>query len=304
MAIRYRNYILVEYLIDNNVDIEIRNSIDQTPLHIATQYDLDITILLLDNGANLSAVDANGMSPLMTATEDHYEAMYNGATDKSFRNMYDMIQFLLGIGADIHHRDGCNQTVLHHAIGEPDVVQLLLDRGADISATDKGGATALIWASQTGRDDDIKILLNGGADVSVKDNRGSTALLWASKINRKDIVELLLDAGSDITAEDNHGNTVLLQACSNNCSKLVKLLLDQGSNIHHANQSGNTALHRASKYGYLEVVKLLLEYGADPTAVNGRGHMAEMMALERDNGDVALYLRDYRPLDLKEPEKS
>jgi ankyrin repeat protein len=71
--------------------------------------------------------------------------------------------------------------------GRSDILQGLLDRGADVNAKDSGGNTALIWAAWYGCVDIVRLLLDNGADVNVKNNFGDTALALAEK----GVVELL-----------------------------------------------------------------------------------------------------------------
>ena len=59
-------------------------------------------------------------------------------------------------------------------------MQLLLDRGADVKARDKGGRTALLAAASRGNTDVIKLLAARGADLRATDEAGGTALMWAA----------------------------------------------------------------------------------------------------------------------------
>ena len=59
-----------------------------------------------------------------------------------------LVLALLERGADLHARDGYNWTALIGAAlfaQSPEVCELLLSRGADLTAVDIGGATALTW---------------------------------------------------------------------------------------------------------------------------------------------------------------
>jgi ankyrin repeat protein len=71
------------------------------------------------------------------------------------------------------------------------VVQLLLNKGADVEAKDKDGWTALIWAAQGGYEAMVRLLLDKRADVEAKDQYGWTALLWAAQEGHEAVVRLL-----------------------------------------------------------------------------------------------------------------
>jgi ankyrin repeat protein len=72
-----------------------------------------------------------------------------------------------------------------------DVIQHLINNGADVNIRDNFGYTALIWASFYGHIDIVRLLIDAGADVNASANDGWTALAWAEWNNNTDIVELL-----------------------------------------------------------------------------------------------------------------
>ncbi|MFQ5687393.1 MAG: ankyrin repeat domain-containing protein [Candidatus Scalindua sp.] len=66
-----------------------------------------------------------------------------------------------------------------------------------MNAKNRRHSTALIIATRRGRLDMVEALINAGADVSVKNKDGYTALKIASKVIRqKKIARMLLDAGA------------------------------------------------------------------------------------------------------------
>ena len=76
--------------------------------------------------------------------------------------------------------------------GHSNILQGLLDRGADVNAKDSGGNTALIWAAWYGCVDVVRLLLDNGADVNVKNNFGDSALALAENT----VAELLESVGA------------------------------------------------------------------------------------------------------------
>ncbi|KAJ1396008.1 ankyrin repeat-containing domain protein, partial [Ochromonadaceae sp. CCMP2298] len=66
--------------------------------------------------------------------------------------------------------DGAGRTALHIAshFGHPEVVRLLLEKGADAEAKDTAGRTAMHYASVTGHLEVVRLLLEKGADAEAK----------------------------------------------------------------------------------------------------------------------------------------
>jgi len=138
--------------------------------------------LLLEHGANVNARDDEGVTVLMYAAN-----MGNVRAAK----------ILLENGANINDVSNAGQTALIIAAARGfDIVNLLLEYGADVNVKGADNETALMSAVILGSEDTIKILLDKGADVAVADREGNTALAYAKKFNREDIVTMLKNAGA------------------------------------------------------------------------------------------------------------
>jgi ankyrin repeat protein len=91
--------------------------------------------------------------------------------------------------------------------GMIEVAKCCLRRGADID--NLNGWTALIRASCYGHKEIVEFLLNNGADIDKSDFNGMTALKYALHSGHKEVVELLLNRGSDINRANKDGQTAL-----------------------------------------------------------------------------------------------
>lgn len=108
-----------------------------------------------------------------------------------------MLRELIDSGSDINSRDESGQTLLMIAsgYGYSDIVEFLIDRGADVFTKDCiAGATALHKACQGGHLDIVKLLVEkGNAFINDTVNiTGHTALFEAIWYKQVDIVEYLL----------------------------------------------------------------------------------------------------------------
>jgi hypothetical protein len=153
--------------------------------------------------------------------------------------------------------------------GHEEVVQMLLDQGADVNAQGGGYGNALQAASSEGYKKVVQMLLNQGADVNAQGGHYGNALQAALGKGYKEVVKLLLDQGADINAQGGvYGNT--LQAASSEGHKeIVQMLLDQGADVNAQGGHYGNALQAALENGHKEVVQMLLDQGADVNAQGG-----------------------------------
>jgi ankyrin repeat protein len=114
---------------------------------------------------------------------------------------------------------------LYEAVRKGDLaaVTALLDKGADVNAKFRYGATALFKAAERGHTEIVKLLLARGADVAVKDTfYGATAMSWALDGNHIEIVRLLLEKDSASVGE------VLMTGVRRGNSAVVEAALAKG----------------------------------------------------------------------------
>ncbi|KAH8979562.1 ankyrin repeat-containing domain protein [Lactarius akahatsu] len=153
-------------------------------------------------------------------------------------------------------------TSLHSAIanGRTDMVQRLLDHGAEVDERDQFLQTPLDVASMEGKLDHARTLIKYGADVNSRDTIGWTPLHTATRYGHVDIARLLLDNGADVNAIQRDCATPLHIASCNVYPEIVQLLLDRGANVQLRNAYGRTPSQEASK-GAKRVAQLFSEYG-------------------------------------------
>lgn len=132
------------------------------------------------------AGDAEGITPLMLAA-----GLGNAA----------MVGVLLAAGADVNAADARGFTALFRACyngdedrGYPDVVQALLDAGADREAKIGYGVRPLMYAAGNGEAGVVEVLLRAGAEVAARNEGGRTALMMVKDRDYVDVINLLHEA--------------------------------------------------------------------------------------------------------------
>lgn len=191
------------------------------------------------------------------------------------------IRQALDRGAPLEGRDAEGNTPLILASGYAGVpaVKALLDRGAEVRATNGAGATALIRGAT--RPDLVRLLLAHGAPADARSGIGNSALLIAARgANSHASVRLLLDHGASATASNRFGATALMAAVAGRDAESVRLLLRHGANPNASPTpdgpgfiigGGRTPLMWAAYRGEEGLVRALLSAGADPNLFTGMG---------------------------------
>lgn len=176
---------ITRYLLQYGASANCANG--STPvLHSAVTRGRSLAVakVLLENGAEVDATDAQGNTALHIAV-----SMGERSTMLIFTRM------LLEAGADPDLPDCVGESALHGAIQNLCVLHTLLKRGADINALDRAGRTVLLVAVSVDRPACVEILLREGADVDIPCRDGSTALKIARDYGLDVIVELFVKYG-------------------------------------------------------------------------------------------------------------
>jgi ankyrin len=171
--------------------------------------------------------------------------------------------------------------------GNPDIVEQLLAKGANVDARAARGQTALMWAVAQKHSDVVRVLLAHGADVHARSevwsqmmavsphgvpeyNReiphgGDTALMFAARVGDLDSAKLLLAAGANVNDADAWGVSALVLAAHSGYRELAEFLLETGADPND-DSAGFSALHIAIMRRDETMAGALLARGADANA--------------------------------------
>ncbi|VUC24921.1 unnamed protein product [Clonostachys rosea] len=189
-------------LIRAGVDIHQRDSYGMTPLHEighSTANSTILTRLLLQAEADANAMNNNGVTPL------HYVG-----------NIESMSLLIEEGHADINAVKHDGGTLLHTLLAQyhGEMTLKLLEYGPDCTIVDGHGNGMLHAALEAFRveKDIVESLLDRGADPNLKNNKGLTPLLIAAGADvQEEIVDLLIKAGADINATGDLGESILFR---------------------------------------------------------------------------------------------
>jgi ankyrin repeat protein len=157
--------------------------------------------------------------------------------------------------------------------GKKDMVDVLVQKGADLSRKTEDGDNALTCAVWGGNVRLVEMLLLKGFDPAEKGLGGKSALDWAEERNATDIITLIADATRDIEKMID-GQTPVLRAISFGHQHTMDLLIARGADIYKKTESGDNALICAVGGGNADIVRLLLDKGFDPSDRGSEGKNA------------------------------
>uniref|UniRef100_A0A182FC99 ANK_REP_REGION domain-containing protein n=1 Tax=Anopheles albimanus TaxID=7167 RepID=A0A182FC99_ANOAL len=196
---------MVEFLVQKGADVNRKDNEGWTPLHATASCGfLSIARYLIENGADLAAINSDGELPVDLANSDAME---------------DLIQ---------HHNEqqgiDCDEArQAEERIMLSDATKWLRTDSSDCDRPDpKTGATAMHVAAAKGYNRVLKLLLEGRGDIDRQDVDGWTPLHAAVYWGQKEATQMLLDAGADIDIQNYSG-----QLASDNAPKDILVLLDK-----------------------------------------------------------------------------
>ena len=186
----------------------------------------------------------------------------------------EIVELLIEKGADVNEKSSFHGTALTCAVrsGNIEITKLLIDNGADISIDSNYGfygATPLIHATITGDYEMVKFLIDNGADVDL-----SAPIIFAVMYDQFDIANLLY---ANIT-DSKYSNEEKLLICSyvGDLDEVKELVLDKKTdpNVNGSRSPLSVAIESEN----LEIIDFLIDEGADPNAKFYFSDMDEKMS--------------------------
>ncbi|KAL0235110.1 hypothetical protein GEMRC1_001692 [Eukaryota sp. GEM-RC1] len=165
--------------------------------------------------------------------------------------------------------DMLNRTLLHLAAkeGRVAIIELLIEHGNDVEATDDEGATPLHLAALFDQLNSVKVLLSNGANPSSTDKHGDEPIHYAAIGNAVRSARYLIEEAKVDPNRPTSGVTKVTPlhfAAQTDSVQVGHLLICKGANVNGNEDCTESPLHVATRRGKLAFVMLLLGAGADP----------------------------------------
>ncbi|EFQ25174.1 uncharacterized protein GLRG_00318 [Colletotrichum graminicola M1.001] len=218
-------------------------------------------------------------------------------------------------GAILNCKDNIGETPLFSAVRRSagPILDRLLELGADVSATDTEGRTAL-WALPIKSYsvylvDKGSRLLQKGLDPMHRDNLGQTFLHVAchsAVVDRLylDVVREAVKFGLDVDALDDSGRTPLMNAARSGNQDFILFLFTLGVDANRVDHDGRTLLTEAVRScdrrlgSYDSMVHRFLEYGVKPHASAEAEHNPLFLAVGNASEEVVEQLLEHIDIGL------
>jgi uncharacterized protein len=213
----------VDYFIETGIDLNYQErdkygeTFDSALTTAAAKGDTTILKMLLQAGAHPNiAYGYGGIFALLIAASKNY---------------LETVHLLVEFGANVNQSDIDGKTALIDAIQEQniEIIQFLIENGADVNWAQYNGnylgSIPLEIAVSSGSSEIVNLLLESGANPHINSDYGITLLMLAASKPNIEIVDLLIQQNIDINTLDNQGRSALSYAVINDHMEMAQYLV-------------------------------------------------------------------------------
>ncbi|XP_071086322.1 ankyrin-3-like, partial [Haliotis cracherodii] len=249
-------------LAQNKLDINRRNKNGETPVMMAARAGHgELVDFLVKKGADMSIVNNDGDNIL-------HQACKGG-------DMETVKKVLAQNKLDINRRSKNRETpvMMAASAGHGELVDFLVNTGADMSLVNTGGDNILHQACRVGDEETVRrVIAQSKLDINSRSKNSETPVMIAAKAGYVKLVVFLMKKRADMSLANKCGENILHQACRGGDIETVREVLAQDKlDINSSSKNGETPVMMAARAGYVELVDFLVKKGADMSLVNSGG---------------------------------
>lgn len=266
----YGSPMMVDFLLHNEAEVNVKNEMGETALSLACQNDnsdVEVVKNLLTYGAKVNVQNGKGETPLILACQSDrinvIKKLIEAEADVTICNnagvsalMYacgngnlNAVRLLNRTECNVNDVDKAKRSPLLHACSSlsPSYLCETLNIKKKVVAI-LSGTSKSVWSKQ--RTGVTRFLINNNADVNMEDERGVTPLMLACRSKCEISVDLLLKNNAEINRTDNiNSSNALLWAMQGNPDihmiNIIKMLIRKNANVRIVDANKNTSLINA-----------------------------------------------------------
>jgi ankyrin repeat protein len=171
----------------------------------AKQADAYFKAAQLDDERSMKALLAAGVNPNLMKKERGETGLMIAVREDS-KKVFKILLNTPGIDLNLRARNGDTALMIASYKGDAAVVKALLDKEAEPNNT---GWTALHYAAAIGNDEIVQMLLDASAYIDAGSPNQTTPIMMAARAGKILTVKLLLDSGADVTLKNDLGMTAI-----------------------------------------------------------------------------------------------
>lgn len=240
---------------DTEYDLSVTFDEGTTALMIASYYGYaDLVNALIQNNADVNLKNKRNYTALLYAT-DIWARQGIGIYDSN----YNVVELLVMNDADINAVNNYGWSPLFFAAdnSNSDIVAFLSDNGANINLVSDEGITPLLIANDV---ESVKIL-SKTTNINKANASGVTPLIaFSGREISIEAISILLENGADVNKIDKDGETALSTAIENSNFEAALLLLNNNANPNLAKKKAKELAGIARELGDEEVASILDKY--------------------------------------------
>ncbi len=283
IVIKNRKFKSAQWLIENNIDVSLKDDCNQQPIQLAIEKDNTkiVKLLLQTNKIDINQIDNEGRSLL------HNSVLHGNRIVSA-----DLISY----GIDINIKDDNNRNVVFDAINNGkevllnDIINL---PNVDLNVIDKSGKTILHMDDALSNEKLCLDLLRNGADPTICDAKGKSFLFHSAVrgMDGKELINISMEFGSDINTTVRKDNSILMEVMSafykipsneierrKSLMEMADHLVLKGIDVNIINENGENALYDAIRNKDFNNCAFLLGKRVDVNIFNNKQQTPLMIA--------------------------
>lgn len=277
------------------IDESLRSLLD----HLRINSSTDVGSMIVSE-AGQGHVDK--LKELLTAHPDKVDIVRSDKTAlqiASHQGFVNVVEILVNLGANVNLQDSEGDTALHYAAfgNQPLTAAALLKGGAEGNKLNRNRCSPLHVAVNKGYTDVVRTLLDYSCNANAQDSYGDTVLHDAIAKDLTEIVELLVNfRGVDLSVTNKRGFNCLHHAALKGNARAASLIVQKCPDLLNVvKEDGFSALHLASLNGHYNVVKSLIEAcpDSDVDLRNTRHQTPLLLAVDKRHVTIAKFLLEH-----------